>query len=140
MDAWRKVLTWGLGGDQLRILGSKIEGVLQAAETFDAIASTLGAQTKGRILDQAWKDLLTAQSHDVSLCEYSRWQGDRMAPADRIEDYHNFSWGVIGYNHLDAAQTQGQSVLDASLRHIANRVGSSAREKGQLAVTVFNSC
>ena len=83
--------------------------------------------------DKAWKDLLASQSHDVGLCEYSRWQGDRMAPADRLEDYHNFTWGTIGYNHLDAAQKQGQQVLDAALAHLGRRIaqrGESARSAG----------
>ena len=138
MDAWRKLLTWGLGGDQLRILDRKVEGLLLAAERFDAVSSTLGAKTKERQLDKAWKDLLASQSHDVGLCEYSRWQGDRMAPLDRVEDRHNFTWGAIGYNHLDAAQREGQAVLDASLGHIVKQVGSQSGMRGQLVATVFN--
>jgi alpha-mannosidase len=138
MDRWTKLLTWGLGGDQLRIMDRKVEGLLHAAERFDAIASSLGARTKVHALEQAWKDLLASQSHDVSLCEYSRWQGDRMAPLDRIEDKHNFTWGAIGYNHLDAAESGAQTVLDASLRHIRGQVGSGTAKHGQLAVTVFN--
>ena len=61
-----------------------------------------------------------------------------MAPADRLEDYHNFTWGAIGYNHLDAAQKQGQQVLDAALAHLAERIGSAAQAHGPLAATVFN--
>lgn len=138
MDAWNKLLTWGLGGDQLRIMDRKVEGLLLAAERFDAIASSLGARTNEPRLEKAWKDLLTAQSHDVSLCEYSRWQGDRMAPLDRIEDKHNFTWGAIGYNHLDAAESQGRAVLEASTAYIAERIGSARQNEGQLTATVFN--
>jgi alpha-mannosidase len=138
MDAWDKLLTWGLGGDQLRILDRKVEGLLLAAERFDAIASTLGGKSKQNELEKAWKELMTSQSHDVGLCEYSRWQGDRFAPLDRIEDYHNFAWGVIGYQALDAAQKQGQEVLDDSLGHIVSRIGSASEKRGEMAVTVFN--
>ena len=138
MDSWTKLLTWGLGGDQLRILDRKVEGLLLAAERFDAIASTMGARSKAQRMDKAWKDLLASQSHDVSLCEYSRWQGDRMAPLDRLEDYHNFTWGAIGYNHLDAAQKEGQEVLDASVGHIVEQIDSQTSQQGQLAVTVLN--
>jgi len=67
MDAWNKLLTWGLGGDQLRILDRKVEGVLLAAERFDAIAGALGEATHENRLKGAWRDLLTAQSHDVGL-------------------------------------------------------------------------
>ena len=138
MDAWSKLLTWGLGGDQLRIMDRKVEATLHAAERFDAVASSLGAKDHVRPLDTAWKNLLTSQSHDVGLCEYSRWQGDRMAPLDRIEDFHNFTWGGIGYQHLDAAETQGQEVLTTSLEFVASRINPEAAPHGQLAVTVFN--
>ncbi len=70
MDAWTKLLTWGLGGDQLRVMDRKVEAKLLAAERFDAIAAGLGAKNQARPLEQAWKHLLTSQSHDVGLCEY----------------------------------------------------------------------
>ena len=140
MDAFRKLLTWGLGGDQLRIMDRKVEATLLAAERFDAIAFSLGASSQSQILDGAWKHLLTSQSHDVALCEYSRWQNDRMAPLDRIEDYHNLTWGAIGYEHLDQSSTQGSEVLDTAMRHIARRIDSQGHQQGPLAVTVFNPC
>ncbi len=140
MDAWTKLLTWGLGGDQLRVMDRKVEATLLAAERFDAIAASLGAKNKARLLEQAWKHLLISQSHDVGLCEYSRWQGDRMAPLDRLEDYHNFTWGAIGYGHLEAAEKLGQEVLDGSLSQVTSHIGSEAGKHGQLVVTVFNPC
>ncbi len=140
MDAFDKLLTWGLGGDQLRVMDRKVEGTLLAAERFDAIAASLGGKDKARSLEEAWKHLLSSQSHDVGLCEYSRWQGDRMAPLDRLEDYHNFTWGAIGYMHLDAAEKQGHEVLSSSLGQVVSHIGSEAGKHGQLAVTVFNSC
>jgi hypothetical protein len=138
MDAWDKSLTWGLGGDQIRILDRKVDGLLLAAELFDGLAAAHGASSQVDSLEKAWRDLLASQSHDVGLCEYSRWQGDRMAPFDRIEDLHNFTWGAIGYNHLDAAEQQGQAVLDAALRYLGGRVGSGADKHGELAAVVFN--
>ncbi len=138
MDDWDKSLTWGLGGDQVRILDRKVEGLLLAAEMFDAVASTLGNRSQAEALGEAWKHLLAAQSHDVGLCEYSRWQGDRMAPADRLEDSHNFNWGAIGYNHLDAARQQAQPILDDSLKQMAARINSRAGQRGPRAITAFN--
>ena len=138
MDAWDKLLAWGVGGDQIRILDRKVEGLLLAAERFDAVASVLGAETQAERLERAWKNLLAAQSHDVALCEYSRWQGNRMAPLDRMEDHHNLTWGAIGYNHMDAAQRDGQPALDAALSHVVRRIDSATPQQGQLAVTVFN--
>jgi alpha-mannosidase len=138
MDAWNKSLTWGLGGDQVRILDRKVDALLLAAELFDGIAAAHGATSQAETLEKAWRDLLASQSHDVGLCEYSRWQGDRMAPYDRIEDLHNFTWGAIGYNHLDAAQRQGQAVLDTALGSLSKRINSGANKHGELAVVVFN--
>jgi alpha-mannosidase len=137
MDAWNKSLTWGLGGDQVRILDRKTEALLLAAELFDGVASAYGDRSQVELLDRAWRNLLAAQSHDVGLCEYSRWQGDRMAPFDRIEDYHNFTWGAIGYGHLDAARKEGQAVLDEALRRLSKRVDTRAFGREQ-AVVVFN--
>ncbi len=139
MDAWNKSLTWGLGGDQVRILDRQVEGLLLAAEMFDAVAASLGRPSRAQDLEKAWRDLLAAQSHDVGLCEYSRWQGDRMAPLDRIEDKHNFTWGAIGYNHLDQAQKQGQEILDGALTFLAGRVKGGPAGKGERTATVFNA-
>jgi alpha-mannosidase len=138
MDGWNKSLTWGLGGDQVRILDRKIDGLLLAAELFDGIAAALGYSSQADNLEKAWRDLLASQSHDVGLCEYSRWQGDRMAPFDRIEDKHNFTWGAIGYNHLDAAQKQGEAVLGAALGHLAGRADTQTDRGENRAAVVFN--
>jgi alpha-mannosidase len=138
MDAWNKSLTWGLGGDQIRILDRQVDGLLLGAELFDGIAAAHGGPSQVDTLEKAWRDLLASQSHDVGLCEYSRWQGDRMAPFDRIEDRHNFTWGAIGYNHLDAAQRRGQAVLDSALQYLGGRVNTGASKQGELAALVFN--
>ena len=138
MDAWNKSCTWGVGGDQIRILQRKLEGLLLATEVFDAAASALGAKSQANLLEKAWKDLMTSQSHDVGLCEYSRWQGDRFAPAERLEDKHNFTWGAIGYNYLDAAEKHGQQALDVTLADLGRRIGSATEARGPLAVTVLN--
>ncbi len=138
MDAWNKSLTWGLGGDQVRILDRKVDALLLAAELFDAAASAHGYASQAVALDAAWRDLLASQSHDVGLCEYSRWQGDRMAPFDRIEDKHNFTWGAIGYDHLDAARKQGEAVLGSALEFLGGRINTRERVHGDRAALVFN--
>ncbi len=139
MNDFDKWLTWGLGGDQIRVMDRKVEGLLLAAELFDAAAAALGAKSQAALLERAWKDLCASQSHDVGLCEYSRWQDVRMAPLDRIEDKHNFTWGALGYNLLDSAQEQGQAVLDTTLKTLAAGINSRRGQQGALALTVFNS-
>lgn len=139
MDSWNKELPWGIGGDQLRVNVRKIEATLHAAERFDAMNSALGSKSKTDALVKAWRHLLTAQSHDVALCEYSRWQGDRMAPLQLIEDHHDQTWGSVGYHHLDQARKDGESVLEDSLSSIANRIATLPEPTGP-KIVVFNSC
>ncbi|MDE2125224.1 MAG: hypothetical protein KGJ62_01385 [Armatimonadetes bacterium] len=138
MDDWDKSLTWGLGGDQLRIYNREVENSLLNAERFDAIDSTMGGPNRSSILSTGWKHLLASQSHDVGLCEYSRWQQDRMAPLHRLEDHHNFTWGDLGYNLLDLANAAGGRVLAASLHDINRRIDTGRAAPGTEACTVFN--
>src|SRR5512136_977556 len=46
MDAWNKSLTWGLGGDQIRIFDRKVDALLLAAELFDAVAAGKGGRSQ----------------------------------------------------------------------------------------------
>ena len=61
-----------------------------------------------------------------------------MAPLDRLEDKHNFTWGALGYNLLDSAQEQGQAVLDTTLKTLAAGINSRRQQQGLLVATVFN--
>jgi alpha-mannosidase len=139
LDKWKKLLPWGIGGDQIRVNARKIEAVLLAAERFDAVSSDLGAKSNAATLQSAWRNLLTAQSHDVNLCELSRWQGDRMTPTGMIEDHHGLTWGSIGYRHLDEALKEGRAVLASSLSILADRVSAAKGAPGS-TVVVFNPC
>ena len=138
MNDFNKWLTWGLGGDQVRVLDRKVEGLLLAAELFDAAAAALGARSQAELLERAWKDLFASQSHDVGLCEYTRLYGNQLAPLDRLEDKHNFTWGALGYNLLDSAREQGQAVLDTTLKTLAAGINSRHNQHGPLVATVFN--
>ena len=46
MDAWNKLLPWGIGGDQMRVNAREIEAILHAAERFDALATATGSRSK----------------------------------------------------------------------------------------------
>ena len=137
MDDWNKSLTWGLGGDQLRCYNNRVEAQLNAAERFDAVASTIGFPSQSSSLEAVWKDFLAAQSHDAGLCEYSRWQGDRMAALDRLEDNHNLTWGALGYNLLDSAKNRGEAALAAALRFIVSKTDSHAPKGASRVCTLL---
>jgi hypothetical protein len=137
LDAWRKVTCWGLGGDQLRIMDRKVEGMLLAAEKFEAIGASLGSEPREGALEAAWKDLLICQSHDVSMCEYSSWQEESLPPRNLLESFHGLSWGSIGWNYLLSAERQAEFSLRSSLAYIVSRIDSQSSSGGR-AVVVFN--
>ena len=49
MNDFDKWLTWGLGGDQVRVMDRKVEGLLLAAELFDAAAAAPWGQVASRV-------------------------------------------------------------------------------------------
>jgi alpha-mannosidase len=141
VDDFDKLLPWGIGGDQIRRFGREVEAVLLAAERFEAVAHVrqLGVND-ARGLHEAWRQLLAAQSHDVSLCEYTRHQG-AAPPPDPVLDAHFQTWGSYGYGLMDDAVATGRAVLDRSLRAIARAVGTGPGARpGWLAAVVFNPC
>ncbi len=141
VDDFSKLLPWGIGGDQLRRFGRDVEAVLLAAERFEAVAHVLrlGADETG-VLYESWRQLLAAQSHDVSLCEYTRHQG-AAPPADPVLDTHFQTWGSYGYRFMDDAMAAGRRVLGRSLQAIARAVDTAPGARpGALAAVVFNPC
>ncbi len=143
MDDFAKLLPWGVGGDQLRRFGREVESTLLAAERFDTAAHALRLETAPRALEnlnEAWRNLLAAQSHDVSLCEYSRWQG-LPPPREPLFPNHCLTWGARGYQHMDRALDLGRGVLRRSVESIAQSVDTSRNAGGaSTAVVVFNAC
>lgn len=140
MDDHHKLLPWGVGGDQLRAYGRSAEALLLAVERLDAMAYAAGRKP-GPVpaeLEKAWKDLLRSQSHDVSLCEYSRWQG-LLPPRDPVIDAHFLTWGSLGYRHLDAAKEQGRLLMKETLQRLVPRSdGTELGAARRLALTAFN--
>ncbi|MDD2764791.1 MAG: glycoside hydrolase family 38 C-terminal domain-containing protein, partial [Opitutaceae bacterium] len=151
MDDFRKLEPWGCGGDQMRREGREVEAILTAAERVDAAASLLGL-TPGREtdLDAAWKHLLIAQSHDVSLCEYLDDGLDYagisdptakqfLAATGSTEENANVkTWGDIGFRYLAVAKQTGHTVLASALRAIGAAVDTATTSHGQTAAIVFN--
>jgi hypothetical protein len=145
MDDFRKLLPWGVGGDQLRRKGRAVEALLLAAERFDAAAGLLGLKEERTAdLDQAWKHVLIAQSHDVSLCEYEPGLSDPAVQAfiaatgTAEENRHVTTWGTFGFRHLEVAQRKAEDVLRSSLCSIAAAVDTAAARRGEQALVVFN--
>lgn len=140
LDDFNKLLPWGIGGDQVRRFGREVEATLLAAERFEAAAHVLGLGVdEAGPLAEAWRHLLAAQSHDVSLCEYTRHQG-AAPPPDPVLDAHFQTWGSYGYRLMDDAMTAGRQVLRRSLHALASRVDARSARPGDLAAVAFNPC
>ena len=145
MDDYQKLLPWGIGGDQLRRFIREVEAILLAAERLDAVAYAVGnaeAQAPAE-LEEAWKDLLIGQSHDVSLCEYTRWGGGLNPPVNPVLDAHFITWGALGYRHLDAAKVRAKNVLAKAMAGLTALLSggaaiASAVNGSSLALTAFN--
>jgi len=140
-DDFAKLLPWGIGGDQVRRFGREVESVLLAAERFEAVAHVLGLGVdEVGALQEAWRRLLAAQSHDVSLCEYTRHQG-AAPPADPVLDAHFQTWGSYGYRFMDEAMEAGRKVLQRSLQAIAGSIDARAGAGREAwAAVTFNPC
>jgi hypothetical protein len=156
MDDVRKLQPWGVGGDQLRREGRETEAALASAERFDAVAHMLGLGG-GRVadLEEAWKHLLIAQSHDVSLCEdyvdlsdrgLNEWLSD---PAVREfisttgtpeENRSVHTWGTLGFRHMEAAKKMAHKTLGAALGAVSAAVNTAEASQGEMTVIVFNPC
>ena len=147
MDDFRKLEPWGVGGDQLRREGRETEALLTAAERFDAVAHLLGLYG-GRVaeLEEAWKHLLIAQSHDVSLCEELTELSDPAAKefisatgaAEENRSVNTF--GTLGSRHMDVAKKMARKTLDAALGTVSAAVDTAKASQGEMAVIVFNPC
>ena len=156
MDDFHKLEPWGVGGDQLRRVERETEAALVAAERFDAVAHMLGLGG-GRLadLEEAWKHLLTAQSHDVSLCEdwvdQSRaaakgWLSDPAvrefisATGTTEENKKVNTWGALGFRHLEVGKKMARKPLGAALGSLSAAVDTAKASRGEVAVIVFNPC
>lgn len=137
-DDFKKLLPWGIGADQLRRYDRVIENLLLAAERLDAVLYLLGEKSNGRKITQAWKNLMISQSHDVSLCEYTRWGGGVIPQEDPVENYYGMQWGAIGYRYLDEAfQSAKKQVAELSGR-LANETDTTTGQNALRVFTVFN--
>jgi hypothetical protein len=108
-DDWKRVLPWGIGGDQIRRLYRRTEGLLLSVEALDAVVAASDNQSVPvPDLAQHWRDVLTPQSHDVALLEYTVING-APPPLDRRESVWNRSWGQIGFDHVLASERATQT-------------------------------
>ena len=156
MDDFHKLEPWGVGGDQMRREGRETEAALAAAERFDALASMLGlGGGRAEDLEQAWKHLLIAQSHDVSLCEDwadtsnkapSEWLSDPAVKAfisatGTAEENRNVNtWGRLGFRHLKVGKKMAIKTLNAALPSVSAAIDTASSSQGEMAAIVFNSC
>jgi alpha-mannosidase len=97
-------------------------------------------------MEEAWKHLLIAQSHDASMCEYwpgldDPWVKEFIAATGTSEENKKVNtWGTLGSRYMEVAKKTAGKILDTSLRNLSAAVDTAKNGKGETAVIVFNSC
>jgi alpha-mannosidase len=137
-------------------VGRETEAALAAAERFDAIANMTGlGMGQWADLEEAWKHLLIAQSHDVSLCQdwadlsnrkADEWLSDPAVKAfisatGTAEENRNVNtWGTLGFRHLEVSKKMATKTLDAALASVCSNIDTATASNGAIAAIVFNPC
>ena len=104
-------MPWGYCGNEIWNTSRRAEIAVLTAERLAAIEHMVGGQDRHRELEQAWKDLLVAQHHDIQICGL-------------LSDARRF---------LPRSIETSQSVTESSLRFLASRMSG---DKPQ--IVVFN--
>lgn len=105
-------MPWGYCGNEIWNESRRAEVAVLTAERLAAIASLTGGSGYQPELDQAWKNLLVAQHHDIQICGL-------------LPDARRF---------LTESKKVSASVTNASLRHIASQFSGPDNPQ----VIVFN--
>jgi len=124
VDDMPSTIPWGLGAELLQRARTEAEGDLLAAERLDAIASVLGMSSQAAKLDDAWKNLLHAQHHDLHVC--GPWHSRP----------HAKSMAEVGADLAWLAAQGARSVALAAQACLAARVDTSGA--GEQPLLVFN--
>ncbi len=105
-------MPWGYCGNEIWNESRRAEVAVLTAERLAAIASLTGGSDYLAQLDQAWKNLLVAQHHDIQICGL-------------LPDARRF---------LTKSKNVSEIVTNASLRHIASQMSGGDNPQ----VVVFN--
>jgi hypothetical protein len=124
VDDMPSTIPWGLGAELLQRARTEAEGDLLAAERLDAIASALGMPSQAARLDDAWKNLLHAQHHDLHVC--GPWHSRP----------HAKSMAEVGADLAWLAAQGARAVALTSQAYLAARVDTSGA--GEQPLLVFN--
>ena len=105
-------MPWGYCGNEIWNNSRKAEVSVLTAERLCALAGMYGESFHEQELDQAWKDLLLAQHHDIQIC------------------------GLLSEAHrlLPESQQISNLLIDSTMQFFANRMSG----EGFKQITVFN--
>ncbi|MGC8669328.1 MAG: glycosyl hydrolase-related protein [Chthonomonadales bacterium] len=105
-------MPWGYCGNEIWVKNRAAETEVLAAERLAALARMSGAPSQEPGLERAWKNLLTAQHHDIQICGL-------------LDDARRF---------LGASLDASRRVAGLSLEYLANRMCA----RGCAQITLFN--
>lgn len=105
-------MPWGYCGNEIWNMSRRAEASVLTAERLAAAEMLLGGDNREATLDEAWKNLLVAQHHDIQICGI-------------LKDARRF---------LPASIAASERAADASLQYVASQMEGG----GVAQVTVFN--
>ena len=105
-------MPWGYCGNEIWNMSRKAEVAVLTAERLCAFAGIYGGSVHEKELDQAWKNLLLAQHHDIQICGL-------LADARRL---------------LPESYQISSRLIDSTLQFFADRM----KGEGFKQITVFN--
>ena len=110
---FRVRMPWGYCGNEIFYACSAAESAIILAERANAAAFLMGAPAAQKTLEEAWKNLLVAQHHDIQIC------------------------GILGdaRKYLPFSQDLSHAVTTESMRYIANKFSTA----GAHNLVVFNT-
>ena len=110
---FRVRMPWGYCGNEIFNACAAAESAVMLAERANAAAFLMGAPSAQKTLEEAWKNLLVAQHHDIQIC------------------------GILSdaRKYLPASQNLSKAVASESMRYIANQFAT----EGEHNLVVFNT-
>lgn len=111
-DDFKVRMPWGYCGNEIWNQSREAEVAVLTAERMDAAAHWHGGESCEALLDQAWKNLLVAQHHDIQICGLLR-------------EARQF---------LSASLERSHEIQRRSMEYMASRL----KADGVAQITVFN--
>ena len=129
MDAWNKSLTWGLGGDQVRILDRKVEGAAAGRRTSSTRSPRRWARrSQASCWTRRGKTCWPRRATTWGCASTRAGKATAWRPPTGSRTTTTSPGARSATTTSTPPRNRARQVLDASLGHIAKRINSAARQ------------